>query len=41
MCAAALVAYIVGKGPDPIPAEDDEAGEQTDQSAQAPIDSDK
>jgi hypothetical protein len=41
MCAATLVAYIVGKGPDPIPAEDEEAGEQTGQSSQAPNDSDE
>jgi hypothetical protein len=41
MCAAALVAYIVGKGPDPIHAEDEEAGEQTGQSSQAPSDSDE
>jgi hypothetical protein len=41
MCAATLVAYIVGKGPDPISAEDEEAGEQTGQSSQAPNDSDE
>ncbi len=36
MCAAALVAYIVGKGPDPVPVEDEEkAGEAPQEAGEA------
>jgi hypothetical protein len=34
MCGAALVAYIIGKGGDPVPADDEENGEQSGEQSQ-------